>query len=427
MKRFPKEFLLGTSTAAHQVEGNNIHNDNWAQEHMPHSNYPEPSGIACDEYNRYEEDIKLMEKVGYNAYRFSLEWARIEPEEGCFNEEEIEHYRREIRCCKEHGITPLVTLFHFTSPVWLIQKGGWEAESTVYYFERYVRYVMEYIGNELSYVCTINEANQGLLIAGYIEEFERSLKQKQAQGIQVGIDLARMEENKKYAGEENDEVFHTQDPKIFSSPRTKEGDLMIMHAHQTAMKVIRACAPHVKAGLSLSVHDLQPYPENDAEAIQKTKEEWDKEFLHYLPYIQDDDYVGIQCYTRSLVGKDGVLPVEENKETTQMGYENYPECLEHALRKVAEDFKKDVIVTENGIAIADDCKRVTYLDVATQGVVNCLKDGLPVKGYFCWSLLDNYEWQKGYTQNFGLIAVNRNTMERIPKESFQFLGAMRQS
>ncbi|MBR4549650.1 MAG: glycoside hydrolase family 1 protein, partial [Oscillospiraceae bacterium] len=143
---FPQEFLIGAATAAHQVEGNNINSDYWLQEHLPHSSFTEPSGEACDHYHRYEEDIKLLAEAGLNAYRFSIEWARIEPEEGKFDETEIEHYRDVIRCCKADGVEPIVTLLHFTSPAWLIRKGGWEAESTIEYFRRYAAYVTEKLG-----------------------------------------------------------------------------------------------------------------------------------------------------------------------------------------------------------------------------------------------------------------------------------------
>lgn len=124
MSKFSENFLLGAATAAHQVEGNNTNSDCWAQEQMIHSTYKEKSGIACDHYNRYAEDIKLMKEAGLNAYRFSIEWARIQPEEGVFDGEQIEHYRKVIRCCRENGIEPIVTLFHFSSPVWIIRKGG---------------------------------------------------------------------------------------------------------------------------------------------------------------------------------------------------------------------------------------------------------------------------------------------------------------
>ena len=161
MQKFEKGFFIGAATAAHQVEGNNTNSDYWAQEQLPHSSFTEPSGIACDHYHRYEEDIKLLADAGLNAYRFSIEWARVEPEEGKFDPEAIEHYRKVIACCKAQGVEPIATLLHFTSPKWLICKGGWEAESTVEDFKKYVTYVMEQLGSELRYVCTINEANMG--------------------------------------------------------------------------------------------------------------------------------------------------------------------------------------------------------------------------------------------------------------------------
>ena len=177
MQKFEKGFFGGAATAAHQVEGNNIHSDYWAQEQLPHTSFAEPSGIACDHYNRYEEDIRLLADAGLNAYRFSIEWARIEPEEGQFDPAEIEHYRKVIACCKAHGVEPVATLLHFTSPKWLIAMGGWEAESTVEYFKRYVSYVMEQLGSELHYICTINEANMGLQLAAISKRFRLMAEQ----------------------------------------------------------------------------------------------------------------------------------------------------------------------------------------------------------------------------------------------------------
>ena len=130
------EFLIGAATAAHQVEGNNTNSDIWAMEHMVHGGYPEKSGIAADHYRTYREDIAKMAEAGLNAYRFSLEWARIEPEEGVFDAEATEHYRDVIQCCYDNGIEPVVTLHHFSSPAWLISRGGWEDEHVVGYFER---------------------------------------------------------------------------------------------------------------------------------------------------------------------------------------------------------------------------------------------------------------------------------------------------
>ena len=421
----PKGFFIGAATAAHQVEGNNIHSDYWAQELLPHTSFTEPSGLTCDHYNRYEEDIRLLAEAGLNAYRFSIEWARIEPEEGQFDEREIEHYRAVIACCKQNGVEPIVTLMHFTSPVWLIRQGGWEAESTVEYFRRYAAYVTEKLGAELRYICTINEANMGLQLAAIAKRFQlmaqqAAAKAKSAEGtVQVGMNFEKMMENMKFAAMENAQIFGTPQPQIFVSSRTPEGDALVFRAHREAKEAIKALYPDMQVGITLSMHDLQALPGGEKFA----EDAWDEEFRHYLPYIQDDDFLGVQNYTRTQYGPQGQLPCPEEAELTQMDYEFYPEALEHVIRKVHEDFKGNLIVTENGVAVSDDSRRVEFIRRALQGVENCLNDGIPVKGYCHWSLMDNFEWQKGYSMTFGLIAVDRETQTRTPKESLAFLGS----
>ena len=176
--------------------------------------------------------------------------------------------------------------------------------------------------------------------------------------------------------------------------------------------------PDIRVGITLSMHDCQALPggESQAEAA------WDEEFRHYLPYIRDDDFLGVQNYTRTQYGPQGQLPSPEGARLTQMDYEFYPEALEHVLRKVHDDFKGDLIVTENGVAVSDDESRVEFIERALAGVERCVKDHIPVKGYFYWSLLDNFEWQKGFSMTFGLIAVDRETQTRTPKESLRVLG-----
>ena len=422
---FPKGFFIGAATAAHQVEGNNIHSDYWAQENLPHTSFTEPSGLTCDHYNRYEEDIRLLAEAGLNAYRVSIEWARIEPEEGQFDEREIEHYRKVIACCKAHGVEPIVTLMHFTSPVWLIRKGGWEAESTIGYFRRYAAYVTEKLGAELRYICTIDEANMGLQLAVIAKRFQlmaqqAAAKAKSAEGtVQVGMNFEKMMENAKFAAMENAQIFGTPQPQIFVSSRTAEGDKLVFRAHQAAKEAIKATYPDMQVGITLSMHDLQALPGGEKFA----EDAWDEEFRHYLPYIRDDDFLGVQNYTRTQYGPQGQLPCPEGAELTQMDYEFYPEALEHVIRRVHEDFKGDLIVTENGVAVSDDSRRVEFIRRALQGVENCLNDAIPVKGYCHWSLMDNFEWQKGYSMTFGLIAVDRETQKRTPKPSLAFLGS----
>lgn len=437
---FPNGFLIGASTAAHQVEGNNIHSDYWAEEQMEHSSFVEPSLDAVDHYHCYEEDIRLMAEAGLNAYRFSIEWARIEPERGRFDQAETEHYRKVIRCCKENGIKPIVTLLHFTSPKWLIDMGGWEEESTIEYFKRYCTYIAEQLGTELEYVCTINEANMGLQLAAigrrYMLQMQKKAKGNKNAGsdggaasatnsmegsVQVGLNMESFAKKQDAAAKERKQIFGTETPQTFVSSRTPEGDLLVMRAHEAARDAMKAVCPDLKIGLTLSLHDIQAQPGGEEAAAK----EWEKEFRHYLPFIQNDDFLGLQNYTRTLIGADGSLPVPEDAERTQMNYEFYPEALEHVIRKVAEEFKGDILVTENGIATGDDTRRVEFIRRALQGVNACVEDGIPVKGYLHWSLLDNFEWQKGFSMTFGLIAVDRATQTRHPKPSLAYLGKWR--
>ena len=422
---FAKDFLIGAATAAHQVEGNNVNSDYWAQEHMEFTSFNEPSGDACDHYNRYEEDIRLMAEAGLNAYRFSIEWARIEPQPGVFDENEIAHYRKVLECCHANGVEPIVTMHHFTSPKWLIEQGGWEAEATVEKFADYCRYVVEQLGDLFTYVCTINEANMGIQIAAISKRYmQMMMKNQSTEGkVQVGINLENpmMERMKKQAAE-NMQIFGTPQPQVFVSGRTPEGDLLVMKAHQAAKAAMKAVKPELQVGITLSLHDIQAQPGGEEAAAK----EWDEEFVHYLPYIKDDDFFGVQNYTRTLMGPEGSLPVPDGAETTQMGYEFYPQALGHVIRTVHKSLPIPLIVTENGVAVSDDTRRVAFIEEALKGVQGCIDEGIPVKGYMYWSLMDNFEWQKGFSMTFGLIAVDRATQQRSPKESLAFLGSRKE-
>lgn len=423
MSRLPKEFLLGASTAAHQVEGNNINSDFWAMEQMENSSFSEPSLDAVDHYHHFREDIRLMAEAGLNAYRFSIEWARIEPEQGKFDENEIAHYREVLECCRENGIEPVVTMHHFSSPKWLIANGGWEAEETIDAFAKYCTYVVEQLGGYLNYVCTINEANMGLQMAAIVKRYMLQM-QKNAAGtnLQVGVNLENpMMERMKAQAMENVGIFGTSQPQIFLGQRTEKGDRLIMRAHQAAKAAMKWVKPELKVGLTLSLHDIQPV----LGAEENARKEWAEEFTHYIPYIKDDDFFGLQNYTRTIMGPEGALPVPEGAEVTQMGYEFYPRALGNVIRSVHKELGLPIIVTENGIGTADDSRRIAFIEEAIRGVEDCLEDGIPVLGYLHWSLLDNFEWQKGFSKTFGLIAVDRSTQTRYPKESLRALGSYR--
>lgn len=420
--KFPKGFLLGAATAAHQVEGNNTNSDDWAMEQMEYSSFNEPSLDAVDHYNRYEEDIALLAKAGLNTYRFSIEWARIEPQPGVYDEKEIGHYRKVLDCCRAHGVEPIVTMMHFTSPKWLIEQGGWEAEETIGKFANYCRYVTKQLGDRMHYVCTINEANMGLQIAAIAKRYQKMMQAnvKAESAVQVGVNLENpfMERMKKQAMEYG-KLFGTPQPQTFVSQRTEAGDILVMRAHQAARAAIKEVRPELRVGITLSLHDIQPQPGGEEAAAR----EWNEEFLHYLPYIREDDFFGLQNYTRTLMGPDGALPVPDGAETTQMGYEFYPQALGNVIRKVYEALPLPILVTENGIATADDTRRIAFIEQALAGVQACIADGIPVKGYCYWSLLDNFEWQKGYSMTFGLIAVDRkNGQRRTVKPSLARLG-----
>lgn len=215
----------------------------------------------------------MMAEAGLNAYRFSIEWARIEPVKGEFDEKEIEHYRKVLECCKKYGIEPVVTLLHFTSPKWLIKEGGWENEETIGLFADYCKYVVERLGSYMHYICTINEANMGIQIAAISARYKAQMMEKMQQGagtdankeaaestegtVQVGLNMQKMMENMQKQAEENMEVFGVTTPQVFVSSRTPEGDILVMKAHQAAKKAIKEVNANLQVGLTLSLHDIQ--------------------------------------------------------------------------------------------------------------------------------------------------------------------------
>ncbi|MDN4609832.1 glycoside hydrolase family 1 protein [Arthrobacter burdickii] len=404
---FPQDFLWGVASAGHQVEGSNVNSDVWFLEHLPGTMFSEPSGDALDHYHRYREDIALIASLGFTSYRFSLEWARIEPEEGLFSQAELNHYRRVLEACHEHGLTPVVTFHHFASPRWLLAVGGWEGPRTAALFARYCDRVMAHLGDLIGVACTLNEPNLPWLlksfgIGGEAPENRGSVPVWAAAAERLGVDPS------------------TIAPFQFSS--TEAGFDVKLAAHRAATAAIKARRPELPVGWTLANSDIQSI-DGGSETAGQVRRDVNERFLEAS---RGDDFVGIQTYGRTVYGPDGLAPAPEGAATNQMGEEIYPQALGTTIREAARIAGIPVIVTENGLATEDDTQRVDYLRAAVDSVASCLADGIDVRGYIAWTAFDNYEWVFGYRPKFGLIGVDRTTQERIPKDSARWLGGLAQ-
>jgi beta-glucosidase len=378
---FPDGFRWGTATAAHQIEGGNWNNDWWQWEHTPGSGCVEPSGDACDSWNRWAVDVALLAELGFDNYRFSIEWSRIEPEEGEWSTAAIDHYRRIGEALLDAGIDPVVTFHHFTTPRWLAAQGGWTEPSTADRFGSFCERAAAALAPVLKRACTINEPNIVSTMGHMAGVFPPGLRDRELRRKVNGVFVA---------------------------------------AHRAAVDAIRSAAPGVPVGLTLSMSDYQALEggESKRDQIRRSMED------EFLEATGGDDFVGVQTYSRTRVGPKGAIGGEEGVPVLPMGYEYYPQSLEGTLRRAWEVTKGEtpLLVTENGIGTEDDGQRISYVQAALEGVQRCIADGLDVRGYTYWSLLDNFEWAFGYGPKFGLVSVDRTSFARTPKESARWLG-----
>jgi beta-glucosidase len=393
--RFPDGFLWGAATAGHQVEGGNVNSDCWYLEWAKGSMFAEPSGDACDHYHRYGEDVAILAGLGCNAYRFSIEWARVEPEEGFFSRAELDHYRRMLASCVEHGVTPVVTYNHFTVPRWFAAAGGWASGAAADRFARYASRVTERLGDLVPWACTLNEPNVMALL--------EAIRAMPTGANESGMALAA-------------------EPRRFE-PEFRMGlafaDLEhVATAHRKAVDAIKSGPGDTKVGWSLALVDLQPVEGGE----QRCEDARRNALTDWLEVARDDDFVGVQTYSRERIGRDGIVPAPQGAPKMQTGWEVYPEALEHTVRLAAEVARVPVLVTENGMATDDDDARLAYTKSALAGLARCIADGIDVRGYLHWTLLDNFEWMSGYAMTFGLIGVDRQTFERTVKPSARWLG-----
>ena len=414
--RFPEGFLWGSAGGAHQTEGGNSNSDWWEHELAPGTPAAEPSGTACDSYNRFAEDWRLVASSGQNAVRFSIEWARIEPWPGEFSTEALDHYREVIGSARDEGLTTSVTLHHFTNPIWFARRGGWTSKESAGVFRRYVRNASSALGDLLEIVNTINEPSV-VAIVGHLMGF-----------------------------------FPPRDTNLKTTHRVS---VNLLKAHAAAVEEVRA-ASSAKVGIPLSVGAFAP-----ADGSPEARRSCD--YMHHwwmgawvdalrtgrvtgfevpdeeIPGLAGaDDFVGIQYYSAFVVGKGSegkakaMLPtrpptadvpeeVRSSTRRTQVGWAWYPEGIGHVIDEVASA-GLPIVVTENGIATADDAERIEFLSLHLEQIHAAIERGRDVRGYFQWSLLDNFEWNEGYRPTFGLVAVDRATMERRPKPSLAWYG-----
>lgn len=390
---FPDGFLFGTAQSAHQVEGGNTNSDWWQWEHQAGTPCRQPSGDACDFYHRYREDIVLMAGFGFNAFRFGIEWARIEPAEGEFSQAALDHYRRVLAACHEHRITPIVTFHHFTLPRWLQELGGFSSERYPALFARYCDRAAAALGDLIAYACTINEP-EGLGEGGFI----------------LGVNPP---------GRKND---------IDGMWRVVEHAL---EAHRLGAAAIRTRA-RIPVGVALALPDLLY---EDGALPGDTHVELNSQVSdRFFDLARDDEFIGVQTYTRNRFGPEGPRgphvewgkgPPVETADITQLGQEVYPPALGNTIRRAWKSTGgTPILVTENGIGTAHDEKRIAFLEASLKEVQGCLAEGIDVRSYLYWSLLDNFEWSLGYAATFGLVAVDRQTFARRPKPSAYWLGAV---
>ena len=384
---FPQGFRWGTATAAHQVEGGNWNNDWWAWEHAPNTPCEEPSGDAIDQLHLYDSDIALCAALGFDNYRFSIEWSRIEPEPGEFSLAALDHYRRVLASCHTHGIDPVVTFHHFTTPRWVVAQGGWHTASTVDLFLRFAERSVAHLGDLISTACTINEPN---IVASI--------------GYQLGL----------------------FPPGVSDEAQFEAANANFIDAHQRVVPILKAGPGDFPVGLTLSMTDYQAVPADDAGAIARRDQIRAVAEDQYLDIVGDDDFFGVQVYSRRRISAERMLGAEEGVPTLPMGYEFWPDSLAACLRR-AWDYtggSVPLLVTENGIGTDDDPQRIEYVRKALEGVLGCIDDGIDVQGYTYWSLMDNFEWAFGYRPRFGIIEVDRPTQRRTVKPSGEWLSSI---
>jgi len=387
MKKFPDGFYWGAATASYQVEGG-IENCDWAE--AGREGRVPVCGLACDHYNRYEADFDIAQKLGHTAHRFSIEWARIEPEEGKFDMEAIEHYRKVLQALKRRGIKPFVTLWHFTLPVWFAEKGGFEQSNSPDIFARYCAFVTHELGDLCEHFSTMNEPNvfgSNGWLRGSWPPFKRFTL----------TDLVSITNS----GRQHEARASKGLKPVFLYFRVMKN---LAKAHNEAYLAIKKASPQIDVSVVKHVivfaSNWNPFNQIKAWVANYF---WTTKFMDRV--AENCDSIGLNYYFYTQFGD------KRQWRKTDMDWNFAPEHIYDALMILAK-YRKPLFVSEGGLADALDSGRAEYITKQVEGVWRAIKDGANVQGHLYWSLLDNYEWALGFAKRFGLVEINYETQER---------------
>ncbi len=399
---FPKGFLWGTATAGHQVEGNNINSDCWVMENVKPTLFAEPSHDADNSLALWPTDMDLVKNLGLNTYRFSLEWARIEPEEGQFSVAMLNHYKAMIEGCRARGLTPMVTFNHFTAPRWFAASGGWTNAKSPAFFARYCDRAIRHLGAGIGYATTLNEPN--------IMQILRVVLPPQI----VEVQRAMLDAAAKATGSTKFVGGNAVNPEDIDATTRN-----LVAAHKAGRAAIKAVRPDLPVGVSLSMFDDQAVGTNSVrDAMRATL------YQPWLEAVKGDDFLGVQNYERQVWGDKGRIPPPPGTDVNYMGAEVYAPSLAGAVRYAYAATGVPIIVTEHGVGTDKDSVRARLIPAALAELKKVMDDGVPVMGYVHWSLVDNFEWIFGFKVHFGMHSVDPVTFARTAKPSAKVFGAI---
>ena len=396
-RSFPPDFLWGVAHAGHQVEGDNTDSDTWFAEHVTPTVFSEPSGPACNNYELWGDDIDLALGMGLNAYRFSVEWARVEPTEGTFAADALDHYEAIVDRCLGVGLAPVVTLNHFTCPHWFAMRSGWLDPGAPERFARYCDQLMRRFGDRIAYAVTLNEPNLPRLLSWM------DLPPEVAE-----LDRATLRAASESAGVPAYRLANVVLPEELNA--LEDG---LAAGHVAARAAIKARRADLPLGFSLALMDDVVVGDDPTLRDRKRAECYSR----WLELARDDDFLGVQNYEQVPYDGQGVVRPAQDSTVNLNGTAIVPESLAGAVRYAHSVAHVPVLVTEHGMATPDDALRATFIEPSLRGLLEIVEEGVPVLGYCHWSLLDNFEWIFGYAFQLGLHEVDRESFARTPKPS----------